>query len=342
MSTSIATLKEQYTQLKNENPKMRIREIAKQLNASEAQLIATQIGENVTRLKDEPQAILAEIISLGKVMALTRNDDAVHERKGIYDNLTFHGPVGTFVNEDIDLRLFMMHWAFGFAVNENDRHSIQFFDKSGDAVHKIYMTEDSNIDAFHNLVNKYAVTDASNEIEVISYPAKAVEQEDNNIDIASFQEDWKQLKDTHDFFGLLQKHKVTRTQALRLAPEGLTKQLSNDATRNVVTMAAERQVPIMVFIGNRGCIQIHTGTVNKLMDAGPWFNVLDPDFNMHLNETKIHSSWLVIKPSTDGPIHAIEVYDEKGEMIVQLFGKRKPGIPELEEWRSIVADISSN
>lgn len=326
--------------MKSDNPKMRIREIAKQLQSSEAQLLATGVGENVTRLKDDPKAILGEIIKLGKVMALTRNDHAVHERKGVYDNLTFQGPVGTFVNEDIDLRLFMMAWAYAFAVNENDRLSIQFFDKSGEAVHKIYLTEDSDQEAYHQLVEKFRAADQSAELAVTPYPAPAPELKDEDIDAAAFREEWMALQDTHDFFGLLQKHKVTRTQALRLAPEGMARQLDNDVTRKVFNLAVERQVPIMVFIGNRGCIQIHTGEVYKLMDAGPWFNVLDPDFNMHLNETRIASSWLVVKPSRDGLIHAIEVYDAAGELIVQLFGKRKPGIPELESWRAIVKEVS--
>lgn len=340
MSTNILSLKEQYAQMKSENPKMRIREIAKQLQSSEAQLLATGIGEHVIRLADDHKAILGDIIKLGKVMALTRNDHAVHERKGIYDNLTFHGPVGTFVNEDIDLRLFMMAWAFAFAVNENDRLSIQFFDKSGEAVHKIYMTEDADVQAYQELVDKFRAADQSAVLEVTAYPAPSPEQDDADIDVAAFREEWMALQDTHDFYGLLQKHKVTRTQALRLAPEGMSRQLDNDTTRKVFNLAVERQVPLMVFIGNRGCIQIHTGEVYKLMDAGPWFNVLDPDFNMHLNETRIASSWLVIKPSKDGLIHAVEVYDEAGEMIVQLFGKRKPGIPELESWRAIVKDVA--
>ncbi len=326
--------------MKSENPKMRIREIAKQLQSSEAQLLATGVGENVIRLKDDPKAILGDIIRLGKVMALTRNDHAVHERKGVYDNLTFQGPVGTFVNEDIDLRLFMMAWAYAFAVNENDRLSIQFFDKSGEAVHKIYLTEDSDTKAYHQLVEKFRAEDQSAELAVTAYPEPAAELKDEDIDAAAFREQWMALQDTHDFYGLLQQHKVTRTQALRLAPEGMARQLDNDVTRKVFNLAVERQVPIMVFIGNRGCIQIHTGEVYKLMDAGPWFNVLDPDFNMHLNETRIASSWLVVKPSRDGLIHAIEVYDAAGELIVQLFGKRKPGIPELESWRAIVKEVS--
>ena len=34
----------------------------------------------------------------------------------------------------------------------------------------------------------------------------------------------------------------------------------------------------------------------------------------------------------------LEVFDEAGEMIVQFFGKRKPGIPEREDWRTLVAE----
>lgn len=341
MSVTAVSLKEQYAQMKAEQPKMRIRDIAKQLNVSEAQLLATGVGESVTKLVDEPKAILADIITLGKVMALTRNDDAVHERKGIYDNLEFQGPVGTFVNADIDLRLFMMHWASVYAVDENGRLSIQFFDKSGNALHKIYMTEDADVNAFHALVAKYKAENQTAELDVTAYPAPAAEQEDSAIDTAAFQAEWLALQDTHDFYGMLMKHKVTRTQALRLAPEGMSQQVGLDAARKIVNLAAERQVPIMVFVGNRGCIQIHTGEVKNLVDAGPWFNVIDPDFNLHLNETKIASSWLVTKPSSDGLIHSLEVFDANGEMIVQFFGKRKPGIPELEEWRTLLNDYKA-
>jgi putative hemin transport protein len=38
-------------------------------------------------------------------------------------------------------------------------------------------------------------------------------------------------------------------------------------------------------------------------------------------------------------VTAIEVFNEMGEIIVQFFGKRKPGVPELEEWRSLVATL---
>src|SRR5690606_25507856 len=131
------------------------------------------------------------------------NDDAVHERKGVYDNITFEGPVGTAVNDDIDLRMFMMHWASAFAVNENDRKSIQFFDKAGDAVHKIYCTDATNMEAYEALVKKYTAATQTSELEVSAYPAKPQQKADAEIDIAGFQEAWKNIKDSHEFFGIL-------------------------------------------------------------------------------------------------------------------------------------------
>ena len=90
----------------------------------------------------------------------------------------------------------------------------------------------------------------------------------------------------------------------------------------------------------RGCIQIHTGEVKNLVTTGPWYNVLDPEFNMHLREDAIVSSFIVKKPSVDGIVTSLEIFDAKGEMIVQFFGKRKPGIPELESWREIVNNVT--
>lgn len=96
----------------------------------------------------------------------------------------------------------------------------------------------------------------------------------------------------------------------------------------------------MIFIGSRGCIQIHTGKVKKLLQTGPWFNVLDPEFNMHLREDAIADVWLVKKPTEDGFVTSLEAFDTAGMLIVQFFGKRKPRIPEREDWRQVIADYA--
>lgn len=340
MSTLVNDLKEKWEALKADNPHLRIRNAAAELGVSEAELLATNVGEGVTVLKPEFKDILTEAEELGKVMALTRNDECVHERKGTYLNGDFSSPhAQLFVGEDIDLRIFLNHWKFAFAVVEGDKKSLQFFGKDGLALHKIYLTKDSHEAAFDAIVEKYKADEQHSIIECEVVAPKADEKPDSEIDVEGFRKAWTDLKDTHDFFMMTRKFGVSRTQALRLAPEGFTKKIDSAKVVNVLEDASEKQLPIMIFVGNRGIIQIHTGTVKKTLWHQQWFNVMDPDFNLHLDVTKIAEAWIVKKPTEDGEVTAIEVFNKEGDFIVQFFGKRKPGIPELQEWKNLVADL---
>ncbi|MGV3461711.1 MAG: hemin-degrading factor [Flavobacterium sp.] len=345
MITTTETLKSQWEALLAESPNMRIRNAAEKLGVSEAELLATQVGETVTRLRPEFAAILTEVEKLGRVMALTRNDECVHERKGVYLNPDFSSPhAGLFVGEDIDLRIFLSAWDKAFAVVEKgedrDKKSLQFFGKDGLAIHKIYTTKDSNDDAFDVIVDQFRSDNQSTEETTIAVPLNIDEKPDSEIDVDGFKAAWINLKDTHEFFGMLRKFGVTRTQALRLAPtEEHAHKIEKDAIVKMLEGAAAQKLPIMCFVGNRGNIQIHTGLVRKTMWHNQWFNVLDPDFNLHLDMDKIAQTWIVRKPTEDGVVTAIEVFNEMGEIIVQFFGKRKPGIPELTEWRELVASL---
>eukprot|EP01133_Synstelium_polycarpum_P011164 gene11164-13004_t len=336
----IIELKSQWETFKAENPKVRIRDAAQQLGVSEAELIATTVGSSAIRLTDDFQAILKEVESLGYVMALTRNDHCVHERKGIYKKVSFQGSMGLAVNPDIDLRLFMSQWKSGFAVDENGRKSLQFFGKDGAAVHKIYMTEQSDAAAYEKLVSNYTAEQQHNPLEITAAAQPAVEKADAEIDAEGFRTAWLNLKDTHEFHGMLRNFGVSRMQGLRLAPVGYASQITKDSLKSILHKASETDLEVMVFTGSAGCIQIHTGLVKKLLETGPWFNVLDPEFNLHLREDGIDAVWLVKKPTEDGIVTSIEVFDAQGNIIVQFFGKRKPGIPENENWRMTANELA--
>ncbi len=96
----------------------------------------------------------------------------------------------------------------------------------------------------------------------------------------------------------------------------------------------------MVFVGNPGMIQIHTGPVENLKATGPWFNVLDEAFNLHLNEAALDSAWVVWKPTEDGTVTSLELFDATGLLVATLFGKRKPGVAEDEGWRAVVNGLT--
>lgn len=342
------TLKERYEALKAEAPKLRIRNAAEKLNVSELELLAMQLGDTAKLLKSEPHEILLALEPLGELMALTRNDYAVHERRGIYSNVSFMGDarmMGLAVNPDIDLRLFMNRWKYVFAVTMKSRgkmlYSIQFFDVAGDAVHKVYSTKKTNLEAYHQLVENFKAEDQSPEFELNKTPVEKPEYaRDEEVDLAAYQADWEALEDTHDFFGMLKKYKLARQQALRLAPAGYCEKVDNQTVIRMLEMASNRAVPIMVFLNNKSCIQIHSGPVKKLFEMEAWYNVMDPQFNLHLNMNGVVESWIVRKNTKDGIVTSLELFDKDGELITYFFGARKPGIPELEGWREIVADLS--
>ncbi len=112
-------------------------------------------------------------------------------------------------------------------------------------------------------------------------------------------EDWANMKDTHDFFGMLRKHSVNRRDAVVLSEGKFSYRLNNKALQPMLEKAAADKLPIMVFAGNRGNLQIHQGKVTTIRVMDNWLNVLDPDFNMHLREDLVDNVWVVKKPTTD-------------------------------------------
>ncbi len=131
-------------------------------------------------------------------------------------------------------------------------------------------------------------------------------------------------------------------QALESTLDVVASTLSREETRTLLQDAAASGLPIMVFVGSRGVIQIHTGPVERIVAMDPWINVLDQRFNLHLREDGIASAWIVRKPTNDGVVTALEVFDASGEVIAMLFGKRKPGVPELLEWRELIANVEQD
>lgn len=95
----------------------------------------------------------------------------------------------------------------------------------------------------------------------------------------------------------------------------------------------------MIFVGNRGCLQIFTGTVDKLLRTDEWFNILDPGFSLHLRDGDIAHARVVRKPTKDGIVTSLELYDAGGDTIARLFGERKPGRAENDTWRQLVNDL---
>ena len=324
-------------------PNLRARDAADSLGIPEAAYVASDCGRSAVRLVSDWPRLLEAVATLGPVMALTRNAHAVHEKIGVYENITFAGAHALVLGSAIDLRLFPGTWKHAFAVTSatprGTQRSLQIFDGSGEAVHKVHLRAESDMAAFGRLVGALRAADQSPDFSAAPPLRPGADRPDAEIDVPVFREAWAAMEDTHEFHGLISAHKLGRVQALRLAGEDWAEPVQPESLRLALTMAAEDKAPIMVFVGNRGAIQIHTGPVERLLPSGPWFNVMDAGFNLHLREDAIASAWIVRKPTKDGIVTSLELFDALGDTIALLFGARKPGLPERQDWRALVARL---
>lgn len=334
---------EDILRLREESPKLRERDFAKNLNISEADYVAAHVGISATRLNVDLDILLHGAATLGEVMALTRNESAVHEKIGLYEKISIGKHACIVLGEQIDLRVFPKTWVYGFAVEKQDgeliRRSLQFFNKAGEAVHKIHLRPQSDVAAYDLLVSKLRADEQSNMVEISESAPMAPETDLKSVDVESFRQRWNGMVDVHQFINILRDFSITRYQAVTLADEESSWPLDKDSVTTMMNNAVSHEVPIMCFIGNNGCIQIHSGAVYDVKMMGPWLNVMDPTFHMHLRTDHIKSVWAVRKPTKDGHVTSVEAYDKDNELIVQFFGQRHEGEAERSEWRALVEDL---
>src|SRR5690606_12709903 len=175
MTTHSKPSPEQILKARADNPKMRERDFAQSLGISEADFVAAHRGQDATapvsarRIRADVETLLNHIGAVGEIMALTRNEGAVHVKLGPLDQQLWGPHASLALGKEIDLRIFPKHWVHGFAVSKPDgeatRRSLQFFDATGEAVFKIHLRAASNVEAYEALVADLLLDDQSAAVE---------------------------------------------------------------------------------------------------------------------------------------------------------------------------------
>ncbi|WP_410012902.1 hemin-degrading factor [Sodalis sp. C49] len=328
-----------YLELKQQHPKKYARELAQLLNISEAELAWARVGHDARRLDGDMPALLQALAAVGETKSITRNEYAVHEQIGHYDNLRLGEHGGLVLNpRALDLRLFVGQWNCAFALIESgprgERQSLQIFDHQGDAVLKIYATEQTDRHAWEQLIARFVSEDNA----ALALAAAADKPAHNDSpDNRRIELDWRAMTDVHQFFPLLKRHNITRQQAFRAVGDDLAIRVDNRALSRVLQAALADANEIMVFVGNRGCVQIFTGAIEKVVPMEKWINIFNRRFTLHLVEDAIAETWVTRKPTRDGMVTSLELFAADGTQIAQLFGQRSEGQPEQTAWRGQMA-----
>lgn len=335
------TLYQRYLSLKAEYPKKYARDLADLMTLSEAELTHARTLNEAVALRPDFSELLPALEAVGETKSITRNAYAVHEQVGRYENLHLGGHAGLILNpRALDQRLFPSQWKSAFSLVEKtergDRHSIQIFDAHGDAVLKIYTTAETNMPEWASLIAAFRL----DETPALKVTAVEPVSHASEPDAAVIEQEWRAMTDVHQFFGLLKRHNISRQQAFRSVASDLARKVDNGTLSELLKLAQTDGNEIMIFIGNRGCVQIFTGAVEKLMPMENWVNIFNPTFTLHLMENTISESWITRKPTANGFVTSLELFAADGTQIAQLYGQRTEGQPEQTRWREQLAELT--
>lgn len=333
-----APLWQRYLTTKAQSSARYARDIASEMGISEAELTEARLGHDAVRLQDDARAILAALEAVGEIKCICRNEYAVHEQVGAFTHQHLSGHAGLILNpRALDLRLFLSQWASAFHLTDNGRQSIQFFDAHGDALLKVYTTENTDMAAWDALIAGYR---QSAPAPLTILPVTEVKFADS-ADGAALEKEWRAMTDVHQFFGLLRKYNLSRQQAFRLVSDDLACRIEKETLPALLDTIHKDGNEIMIFVGNRGCVQIFTGVLENVAPMRGWLNIFNTAFTLHLREDSVDEIWVTRKPTSDGHVTSVELFAKDGTQIAQLYGQRSEGHPEQAQWRTQVDRLTT-
>ena len=295
---------------------LRMRDAAAALGVPEAALrrgaAADRRGACGCARPDAPEGfgrLLARLPEAGEVMALTRNETAVHEKVGRFAPPGIEGALGQVVG-DIDLRLFLQHWRFGYALTEGGAPQPAVLRRRRHRDPQGLPPRRDRRRRLRRASSPPSPTPTPRRRASSRAAPPRPERPDAEVDVAGLRAAWDALE--ADPRVLRAAAAVRRDPRPGDAPRrpGVRPRRSRPRPPRRCSRARPRRgLPVMVFVGNRGCLQIHSGPVHRVEVVGPWLNVLDPGFNLHLREDRVAAAWVVRKPSVHGDIHSLELYD---------------------------------
>jgi len=302
-----------------------------------AQQLAAGLGDTIIRLNDDFIGLYESMPGLGQVAVSTGNGAVAITRTGTYGKMSHEEAIGLTIGRSIDLRIFYDKWGSVFACHSpSGERSLHVFDIHGQPVTRVILEPDGNREAFDRLIGQHGSARQETALDIQPVPAGPAEA-DGVVDISEFHAAWDAMTDPHQFFGMLKRFGLSRHRAMEIARQDQACRLQDDALGELLRDVMDTATPIMVFVGNCGQIQIHTGALASLGIHAGIMQINATDLDLILNTREIASQWVVRKPTTDGTVTSVELYDAQGRNVAMLFGARKPGHPEREDWRAAVA-----
>lgn len=271
----------------SKNSKLRIRDISNKLNVSEAELLSLSVNDSVSFLSinDFNQFFTYLLSNIDKVMFLIRSEFVVHEKIIIpFQYKIINDSIINKKNNSLLIKFNSETFKYSFFEikrhNNRNLKSFQFFDYYGTSILKIYLKGKKDVE-FENLANQYKIE--------YKYQIQKDFTSDKYI----------QFKNKHS-------DKIPPHSDFKLT------------LRQLLNGIAKKSIPVNIYAFGIECMQCHSDIIKNIVDYGPWLNVMDKNFNIHVLENKIS----FFKSGIRDDNNCIDFYDINNNLVLSISGKK--------------------
>lgn len=341
-----AAIRKFYASSRASNPNQPESSIAAALGISELDLLAAHIGFGVTRIRPDWQELLSLIPPIGPVHATTANAAALLSATGDYPPCRYSGPLGIVDGSDIQLKMLLQQWGYAFLTAFPDpatgrrKRSIQIFDRLGGAIHRIWLTPASSLDAFEEIAERL-VHSIQAQVMPVAIPQTRFSSSRHKLpgaalDHAAFLDDWQLMSSNDDFWRLRQKHRLSRMQAVQAAEGRFTRRVRIEALPRFLRSLVDARLPVRVALGNRGCVQSVSSRLRRFADVSGWLSIVNDRTRIQLHRDRVTEVWDVLKPFTGGLMRSLEVFDDRGLDAAAFVPASGITIASLDHWQNVL------
>ena len=291
-------LKSKWKKFQQDNPKVRIRDAAYQMKVSEAELLSTEINETVSFLLiEDMNEFIKDILKVDKIMLLVRSDYVVHEKTIKTKNVRLVDNQIIDLDDNgcniLDFNIDEFEYVFFQKKMHSSRElkSFQFFDKAGMAILKIYL-KGKDLGFFDEIDLKYK--------KIYNYEM----QSDLDINNSKLLESKIKINLPYDTSNSTTSCSDISVNSLRLILEN----------------ASDMKIPVQIHAFGLGTIQYHRDTVRNIVDYGPWVNVIDQKFNLHVLQDGLTRASLVQYQFKDCQQYLINFFDKNNAHVLGVTG----------------------
>jgi len=299
------------------------------------------LNAQATLLDDRFPVLLQRLSELGNLTEVTHNGSALLEKHHVSGSLYSQNELTLAPTEAIQLRICYAQWKYGYALEELDdaghtaHHSFQFFDHHGSMIHKIMLNKGKDTESFQQLLRDHAACHQ----RMPEHDAIAGENAGiglSKIDINALRADWAHVQNHEDFIERQKTFDRHRLRKLRMAGKAFAYQVANDSARVILQRMTEFGTAIMTQVGNAGIVQAYCGKIKNIRSKDARLKIMNHGFRMLLREDDIDSIWVAKKPTTDGIVTSLEIFNRQGLQIASFLSKKRNGEPEPREWRDSI------